>query len=1259
MKKLKSWKTWIIILIGVVLNYVGRDIASRFNLPIWFDCVGTMLAAIYVGPVAGAICGMLFNFLASLADVSSFLYMIVSAGIGISIGLLYPRSEEVHFRVINAAVITGIVAALLSTPINMFIYGGATGNAWGDTLMEMISRDIGVPIINSFLGEAFVDIPDKTISVLVALAIVKIVGQIKKLRGGALFSALLAAALLTGLWTVDIEAADFGAEYAGVTYNAENGLETVEINAIAQTADGYIWVGSFAGIYRFDGHKFVPANLDSRIKNVLDMFVDSKGRLWIATNDSGVACYDPVAKKTEFYDTSRGMDSDAIRAITEDQNGTIFVATITHVCAIYPNGTVEAFTEPSFNGITKLSSSGDTVAGVRADGSLIIFRGRSIMYVLAGDYTDVAAGEEGDYVVGTSTNLTGTIYIKNGYTDLMTKRYSGRLAYYNDIEYSKTFKGYFVACENGLGFITDKGNVTDLSVDGFDSSVCDILVDYQGNVWFASNKQGLKKFSWNPFEDIFSRANVTEEVVNAVVVKDGLLYAGTNNGLITIDLKTYYSVPIMYPELLRDVRIRHILEDSQGNLWFGTYGPEGLVEIKADGSAAVYNEKSAVTEGTKFRLTMELADGTILAVSNTGLNFIRDGRVVYTMGEDEGLTTPILSLAEEADGTIRAGTDGGGIYIIKDGKITRTILAKDGLRSLVVMKIVPCKGGYIYVTSNALYYDNGHEIRRLESFPYSNNYDVYISEDHEAWVFSSGGIFVVDETDLINDGVYSYVLLNRSRGLHTAITANSSYTLNGERLYIPCTDGVRRVSTNNYDSFNNEYEISISALIVGDDIIEPVDGVYHIPATNSRVQFDVAVMNYSFSNPLVHIFLEGLDDEGITRYQKDMQELSFTNLPYGNYKLHVQVLDTSGKEVIRDEVFPVEKDSQLYERGYFKAYLGAVIFLFILYIGWAIGDVNRNISNVQRFKQEAKQDPLTGLYNKRGANEALCEAFSKNSGILALMDLDSFKPVNDIYGHDMGDRILIELAQLMERSTGENDVLCRVGGDEFVVFFNGITEQELENITKNLNEEIVHVAQKTLGHDMNIPLGVSVGAVRVPKGQYDDYRKLFRKADKALYVVKNSGKHGYVMYEDELFKTIDGSDRANVSGIAELRAILGERNKTNKPYKVENGRLQDIYRLLVRLGDSAVINSAMIHFTVTSNKKQEVPEEVMEAFQEIVTDSLRSTDVYGSDHHNTVVVIITNTDENGAGIIIERIEEKWNEESLSQGYSVTHEKEML
>ncbi len=1260
MDKLKSWTNWFVILICVLLNLLGRSVAYHLQLPIWLDSVGTIVAAICHGPLVGVICGILLNVITSLYDGVALPYMLVSAAIGIVIGLLYPRGKRNPFRAVSTMVITGFVAAIISTPINLIMYNGNTGNLWGDALMEMLSRDVHVPGLISFLGEVFVDVPDKVFSFVVATLLIKFMSVVSKAhRPVARNFLIFLTSIFMGaaLFAPKSYAADFSSEYAGTIYDTESGLESVEINAIAQTKDGYMWVGTYSGLYRFDGYRFKAVRIDERIKNVMTLFVDSQGKLWIGTNDTGVACYDVETGNVDFYDTGNGLSSDVIRSICEDHEGNIYVATIKELCMITPSGTVEVFTAKSFYGLTKLSSSGETVAGVRSDGSLMIFSQKKIIYVLAGNYTDITEQEEGNYIVGTSGNVTGTIYIKDGMTDVMSKHLSAKLTYYNDILYSREFKGYFIACENGLGFISDTGVVTDFSTSDFNRSIVDIFIDYQGNVWFASNKQGIKKFSWNPFEDIFSKAHVENEVVNAVIVKDGVLYAATGSGLITIDLKTYYSVPIPHPELLKDVRIRAIMCDSKGNLWFSTYGPSGLVEMRPDKTINTFNRKYDDTEGEKFRGTLELKDGTIVAITSTGLNFIKDEQVVRKLGDDDGITTQVLSIVEDEDGKIYAASDGGGIFVIENRKVVKTIGPEDGLNTLVVLKIVPCTDGFLYVTSNAIYYDNKKEIKRLDSFPYSNNYDVFIDEYGKAWVLSSAGIYVLEEKDLLADEAQNYMLLNRSRGLHTSITANSFYALNGERLYLPCTDGVRRVSINSYDSFNNDYNILISQLTFGDSIIEPENGVYNIPATSGRIVFDVAVMNYTLSNPIIHIFLEGADDEGVTCLQKNMQSLTYTNLPFGDYVLHVQVLDTSGKNVIREVTFPVHKESQLFERSYFKIYLLAVSFLLVIYLGWAIGVLLQDMSNIKRLEQEATKDPLTGLLNKRGADDAVREAISRRGGMLAVLDLDSFKPVNDIYGHDMGDRMLIALAELLKNSSTPEDTLCRIGGDEFLAYYTDITAAQLKEKCEFLNEEIDRSSRKFLGPDHNIPLGISIGAVQVSKNNKEEFDELFRRADRALYTVKNSGKHDCKLYE-EIVAQVAG-DGVNISGISELKTILGERGKSDNAYRVERERMQDIYRILVRLGDNNMMDSSLVHFTISGDTENSVSADVMERFLDVLKENLRNVDVYGSDSSSRVIAILTGVEHDEAGNIADRIIQKWAQNPKNSGYKVTYEKEML
>ncbi len=928
MEKIKRWQTWILIIICVILNTIGREIAYQFRLPIWFDAVGTIIAAIELGALGGGICGAITNIVsfAGALDVYSLPYMLVSIAIGVLVGLFFPKKKSPLFTYVLLAVTTALVSALISTPLNLIMYDGETGNIWGDAVIDMISHNIRVPIITSFFAEFFVDFPDKTLSFFVAIGIILLVRKIKRVAfKGTVAGIIILPLILSFLSAINAEAKtqnmDFASEFTGELYDTDDGLASVEINALAQTGDGYIWVGTYSGLYRYDGYKFYEKRLDDRIKNVMVLHVDRKGNLWIGTNDSGIACYSPEDDTIEFYTVDEGFASNSIRAITEDLAGNIYVATIADMCVIDSDRQVIPIDESNVHGIIKLAANGDMVAGVKNDGALVLLQNKKVTYYFAGSYASVDACSNGDFIVGTTSNITALLAIDDGKAQIRHKYYSDTLGYFNDLCYSGSYGGYFVCCENGLGFINDKGVVTDMTVNDFNTSIDDCLIDYQGNVWFASSKQGIMRFTWNPFEDLFSRAKIDDEVVNCSVLKDGLLYAATGSGLVTIDLKTYYSVPIPKPQYLKNVRIRHILNDSKGNLWFSTYGDNGLIEMKSDKSIVVYTAESKGTEGSRFRLCHELSDGRIIAASNNGVSFIRNDKVVSTLGETTGMPAQVLCIVEdEESGRVLMGSDGAGIYVVEDDKIVDYIDEDDGLGTLVVMKIIPCTGGYIFVTSNSLYYYNEGEIRRLENFPYSNNYDVFIDDEGSAWVLGSAGIFVVNESELLADGDYNYTLLNRNSGLRGSITANATYAFSNGLLYLCCTDGVRRIDVKDYDSYSKVYNIRISDLIADDQHIKPVNGVYRIPATPGRIQFDVAILNFTMSNPYIHIFLEGANDEGIYCYQNAMQNLIFTNLRYGDYTLHVQVFDSSGTSLQREQVFRIKKDSMFYERPYFRAY---------------------------------------------------------------------------------------------------------------------------------------------------------------------------------------------------------------------------------------------------------------------------------------------------------------------------------------------------
>ena len=167
--------------------------------------------------------------------------------------------------------------------------------------------------------------------------------------------------------------------------------------------------------------------------------------------------------------------------------------------------------------------------------------------------------------------------------------------------------------------------------------------------------------------------------------------------------------------------------------------------------------------------------------------------------------------------------------------------------------------------------------------------------------------------------------------------------------------------------------------------------------------------------------------------------------------------------------------------------------LFLAFIRMSI--VIRQARNLGEEKVLARTDELTGLPNRRRLIAEL-DTFSKTEGALLLLDLNEFKPVNDKYGHEVGNEILQQVALRFSRSLPTGAVLARLGGDEFGVLINGNYETTLE---------AAYALQATLSYPFNcrgaaITIGVSIGHV-----QNDGSGNLLERADAAMYEAKRTG----------------------------------------------------------------------------------------------------------------------------------------------------------
>jgi len=161
-------------------------------------------------------------------------------------------------------------------------------------------------------------------------------------------------------------------------------------------------------------------------------------------------------------------------------------------------------------------------------------------------------------------------------------------------------------------------------------------------------------------------------------------------------------------------------------------------------------------------------------------------------------------------------------------------------------------------------------------------------------------------------------------------------------------------------------------------------------------------------------------------------------------------------------------------------------------------------ARIRHLENLSVTDELTGLFNRRGFGQELDKALARarrtgETGVLALIDLDHFKPINDTYGHHAGDQVLITIGRLLASSTRTSDATARLGGDEFAVLLTDAAPHSIQPRISCLREVLSHLV---VGYGQaRIPVYATLGCA--PYGPSSDAGTLTRMADAALYRAKS------------------------------------------------------------------------------------------------------------------------------------------------------------
>ncbi|MCR5675632.1 MAG: HD domain-containing protein [Lachnospiraceae bacterium] len=766
--------------------------------------------------------------------------------------------------------------------------------------------------------------------------------------------------------------------FSAVIFDNSNGLPTSEANAIAETSDGFIWIGSYAGLIRYDGNTFERMDSTGGISSIKCLFVDSRDRLWIGTNDNGVA----VMERGEFrmWGKLDGMRSAHTRAITEGTDGTIYIATTNGIMMIdqdYQLSSVEYDGADELNMRDLRVGIDGAIYGASDNGDLLMIRDGAIVKCIRYKESPL----QGVGTIMPDPEKPGCVYqeapdyclyrvdLTNGF-EILEKIEIEPLKYLKSMEY---IDGKIWLCAgNGIG-VLENGKCRVLENLPMNNNVGHVMTDYLGNLWFTSTRQGVMKVVPNQFSDLFERFGIPQTVVNSTCMCDGQLFVATDAGLIVLDKNGPVSrVPLTKAvsasgvdlgandliELLDGTRIRSIVRDSRDRIWISTWRSIGLL-CYDKGVVTAFTEEDGLLSGAygSFRTVSEGKDGRILVAETGGVDVIQDDKVVASYGEEIGIVnTESLTVEEGFDSEIILGSNGGGIYIIKDGNL-RTINVEEGLPSDIVMRLKRDeKRNVIWiVTSSAIaYMTPDYQVTTVKKFPYTNNFDLYENSKEDMWVLSSNGIYVVPAQEMIDNGEINPVFYGTDSGLPCITTANSYSELTPEGdLYIAGSTGVAKVNIEKPFEDVNDLRVIVPFVEADGQTVYPDEnGDFTIASTVQKLTVPSFVLNYSLSNPQVSYQLEGFEKKNTTVSRSDLVPVDYTNLRGGAYNFVLNIKDAMGRGNKTVSV-RIIKEKAFYEQTWFFIIV-ILLALLLLFAGMRFY-IRRRLRAIEKKQREARE----------------------------------------------------------------------------------------------------------------------------------------------------------------------------------------------------------------------------------------------------------------------------------------------------------------
>ena len=812
------------------------------------------------------------------------------------------------------------------------------------------------------------------------------------------FTAFTMACLLTCLFViyksniyVDADNSNLS-DYKQIVYDQDSGLGTSEINCIYQEQSGYIWIGTDGGLYRFNGSDFKLYSLWDTDKQdvycINDLFQDSMGRFWIATNNYGLFYLSDGTIKHFDRDYYDGIKS--INDVCEGPNGEIYIAT---AYGLY-SADVEGLSLIRNEQIGKQNISAITVSGEKVWG---IYGGYNIFSVDASG--NVISQKSNDYtkeeLSTISSDDSGNIYIGTfGYDVIKMQDFDGFSILSAKYEGINTIlaKGnrVYVCTDGGVGYFKNDNSFSSLKKLSIDNYIKDMIIDYEGNYWFASKRSGILYMAKGKFVNLNRKFGIPENMTNTVcVTNDGETYIGTDEGLYVLDknnkVKRSDDDPII--KKFDNTSIRDIICDSSGNMWFATYGRNGLIKVNKNKNVELIN-RSADRISNRVNCVLELNNGDIAVGTEDGISIISNAlKVKKSYNYEDGVESLNIScLYQDDDGVLYAGSEGGGLYCIKNGEV-KSYTEQDGLNSNFVTAIAKGENGLWIGTNNGLsYFDD--TVRSISNIDFSNSiYSLFLKEDR-LYIIGSKGYISATEKELLGTKPLTERYYSTGDGIEAPITFKSKNFFDGKVCYICTNKGVSTLDTEEIYTNDVSPRVTVSEIEVEVDgestDVHLINNTLQIPAKAKKVEISFAVLTFSNRENLkVRYQLKGYDTEPEYLTGNDILQAVYPELKGGEYEFVVSASNGDGIESEQSFSFKIIKEEGILELKVVRYSLVILVALVILLTMFIALRLQRKVAGKSRELEDLAK-----------AHENIVKSSSAKTDYLANMSNEIKLPIN-------------------------------------------------------------------------------------------------------------------------------------------------------------------------------------------------------------------------------------------------------------------------